>query len=505
MSQSASFNSLSIEQNKDTKRKAPFLDKLRKEAAEVKAAPVFQSIPHDDILSRLLSSISTIDFRTEANGAESDKEAKRYEQIVICIEKIIEAADVNGWPMCHQNGAAYLFNGAWWRMLENGDAQAFLGKAAERLGLSRNVARYVDTRKKLLEQFTSTAYMKAPKRSHETVLINLMNGTFEIDGTEPNLSNPLRAPRPADFLTYQLPFNYDDQAQAPLFMEYLNKVQPDPNRQDVLAEFLGSVFLPSLKHEKALLLYGTGANGKSVFFDITKALLGESNVASYSLKSLTGDRGANARAMLENKLLNYASEIGNGIGEIDTFKSLVSCEPIEARRLYQDVYQLTWHGRFIFNCNELPHDTEQTNAFFRRCLIVPFDVTLPEAEWDRSLSSKIIKTELAGVFNWMLAGLSRLIAQQAFTHCEAAEQKLNEWRKASCSVRQFIDASGYQPDPFSNLPWSEIYSDYTAFCRENGVKPVGTPKFSSRLKGIGFEIGHGRIGIYTGTVVHAKK
>lgn len=501
MSLDTSFNSLSNEQTKDTKGQAPFLTKLRKEAAEMRAAPVFQSVPHEEILGKLLALIEAIDFQAEAKGTETEDKVKRYEQIVLCVENTVEKAEVNGWPMCQHNGAPYLFNGAWWRALEKDEAMKFLGQAAERLGLSKNVARYVDTRKKLLEQFISAAYMKLHRPSHDTVLINLLNGTFEINGKQQGL----REPRPADFLTYQLPFNYDETAKAELFMKYLNEVQPDLERQDVLAEFLGSVFLPSLKHEKALLLYGGGANGKSVFFDVVKALFGESNVASYSLKSLTGERGANARAMLENKLLNYASEIGNGIGEIDTFKALVSGEPVEARRLYQDVYQLAWRGRFIFNCNELPHDTEQTNAFFRRCLIVPFDVTLPEADWDRELASKIIQAELAGVFNWVLAGLGRLKAQQAFTHSEAAEQAREKWKKASCSVRQFIEQAGYMAEKTASLPFNEVFSEYMTFCKASNLKPVGSSRFTSRLKGIGIESSHGRIGHYTGTVVHVKK
>jgi putative DNA primase/helicase len=53
----------------------------------------------------------------------------------------------------------------------------------------------------------------------------------------------------------------------------------------------------------------------------------------------------------------------------------------------------------IFNANELPRDEEQTNAFFRRFIIVPFDVTIPAEEQDRKLHRKIIDGELAGAFN----------------------------------------------------------------------------------------------------------
>ena len=78
-------------------------------------------------------------------------------------------------------------------------------------------------------------------------------------------------------------------------------------------------------------------------------------------------------------MVNYASELNRGL-EADTFKQLISGEPIEARLPYGQPFTLTDYAKFIFNCNELPTEVEHTHAFFRRFLIVPFPVTIPEAE-----------------------------------------------------------------------------------------------------------------------------
>ena len=157
-------------------------------------------------------------------------------------------------------------------------------------------------------------------------------------------------------------------------------------------------------------MYGTGANGKSVFFEVVQALLGSDNVSSYSLQSLTNDNGY-FRAKLANKLVNYASEI-NGNLETSIFKQMVSGEPVEARLPYGQPFTLTQYAKLIFNCNELPKDVEHTNAYFRRFLIVPFDVTIPPDEQDKTLHTKIIDNELSGVFNWVLEGLDRLLKQK---------------------------------------------------------------------------------------------
>src|SRR5690606_17922094 len=170
------------------------------------------------------------------------------------------------------------------------------------------------------------------------------------------------------------------------------------------AEFLGYVFIKHgskrLKEEKALILYGNGANGKSVFFEVVSALLGTENTSNFSLESLTETNSYN-RAMIANKLVNYGSEI-NGKLESSFFKQLVSGEPIEARLPYGQPFTMKQYAKLIFNCNELPKDVEHTNAYFRRFLIIPFDVTIPPQEQDKDrkstrLNSSHVKTSYAAI------------------------------------------------------------------------------------------------------------
>ena len=85
--------------------------------------------------------------------------------------------------------------------------------------------------------------------------------------------------------------------------------------------------------------------------------------------------------MIANKLVNYASEISGKL-ETSIFKQLVSGEPVEARLPYGKPFSITGYAKLIFNCNELPKDVEQTRGYFRRFLIIPFEVTIPEAEQD---------------------------------------------------------------------------------------------------------------------------
>jgi putative DNA primase/helicase len=425
--------------------------------------------------------------REQVKGIKKQLEKLKLNQkhyLILPIENVLKLAENNCWGICKNHDFIYLFNGKFWAEIDKETFQKFLGEIAEKMGVAKYTARFYQYREQLFKQFLATSYLPTPESNKDKVLINLQNGTFEINpqGTK------LRQFDRSDFITYQLPFKYNPQAKAPLFEAYLNKVLPDYERQRVLAEYLGFVFIKhgsnALKEEKALILYGTGANGKSVFFEIVNALLGNNNVSSYSLQSLTNDNGY-FRAKLANKLVNYASEI-NGNLEASIFKQLVSGEPVEARLPYGQPFILKQYAKLIFNCNELPKDVEHTNAYFRRFLIIPFDVTIPPEEQDKNLHTKIIEKELSGVFNWVLQGLNRLLEQKKFSDCVASQQAVEQYKIESNSVQMFLNENEFKSSLTNYKLIKDLYPVYRAFCNEDGMLPFKKNNFIKHLRELGF-------------------
>jgi putative DNA primase/helicase len=458
------------------------LDELTRRAL-LRAFP--RPVQRAKLLDKLLEQVGKVNFRALACFKDEDSKLARKHYVVSVVEEVLEKARENKWDLCKNAAFIYLFNGAYWELLEKEALQTFLGQAAERMGVDRFDARYYAFQMHLCQQFHAVAHLPTPTPSPEVALVNLRNGTFEITAKEQRLRPPL----PEDFLTYQLPFDFAPEATAPLFQAYLDRVQPDPDRQRILAECVGYLFVNSstLKLEKVPLLYGSGANGKSVFFEVVNALLGgPANVSSFTLQQLTDEQGY-YRAMIANKLVNYASEI-NGKMDPAMFKLLASGEPVPARLPYGEPFNVKRYAKLMFNCNELPKEVEQTDAFFRRFLLVPFDVTIPEAEQDKSLAHKIIQGELSGVFNWVLAGLRRLLEQERFTESMAVRNAVEHYRRRSDSVLGFLEETGLRPSTSNHEPLKEIYERYKAHCTESNCRPCGMPTFSERLKHKGFTI-----------------
>ncbi len=444
-----------------------------------------EQIHPKDIFKTLLSHLDEINFIDRAEVEDGKITNAHYR--IITIREILSAAKLNQWDLCRNQAFVYAFNGCYWSLLESDNLRAFLGQAAKKMGVPWVKAEdYVFT-KQLLEQFLDSAHFPKPDKT-DGVLIPLLNGTFEVSSGK----RILRGFDKRDFLTYQLPFNYDPTATAPIFENYLNEALPDEDSQKVLAEYLGYLFTKGLKLEKALILYGPGANGKSVMFEVISRLLGESNVCNYSLSSLTDGNGY-YRAMLANKLVNYASEI-NGNLEASLFKQLVSGEPVEARLPYGIPMTISDYAKLIFNTNILPHDVEHTHAYFRRFTILDFNVTIKAEKQDVELAKKIIHSELPGVFNWVLSGLDRILENKKFTHCDAVNNRLELFRKESDTVALFLEDAGYVKgiDP---TPLKQLYPMYRTYCMEGGYRPVALRKVSERLRNLGFETEKVSLGI----------
>jgi len=174
--------------------------------------------------------------------------------------------------------------------------------------------------------------------------------------------------------------------------------------------------------------------------------------------------------------------------QTETFKRMVSGEVLPARLPYGKPMELTQYAKLIFNCNELPREVEHTPAFFRRWLIIPFDVTIPEDEQDKELHTKIIENELSGVFNWVLEGLQRLLKQKKFSKCEAAQKALERYKIESNSVQMFLNENEYQRSPTNYKLIKDLYPEYRTFCSNDGLKPFHKRNFTKQLEALGFVV-----------------
>ena len=108
-------------------------------------------------------------------------------------------------------------------------------------------------------------------------------------------------------------------------------------------------------------------------------------------------------------------------------------------------------------------------------------------EQDNNLHTKIIKTELSGIFNWALEGLERLIEQHGFTQVDEVNEMLEQFKLESDSVAMFIN-EGYTKSTKGNYLLSDLYKYYREFCSSSGFIPLSIKNFRTRIIALNIEI-----------------
>ncbi len=443
----------------------------------------------------LLSNVKWINLREacEALGwaGKEDEFPKQNHIKVAIVENLLKVAKKQNWHVIHDAGFFYIFNGAYWVALEDAEVKQLLKNSAIKMGYIEIVCRdnvFVD---KLFQQAQQDGFF-VERNYQKQSIINLKNGSLLL--TDHGIT--LKKFDYTDFLTHQLEFDYDPEAYNAVFSDYLNKVLPNPDTRKTLQQVAGYLFIKGLKMEKIFFLFGLGANGKSVFFEVLNGVIGVENMSNYSLESLTDDKGYH-RAMIKNKIVNFGTDIKLTKIDHGMFKTLASGEPIEARLPHRDPFMMTDYAKLIFNVNRMDSaNVEHTHGFYRRLLIIPFNQTIPDHEQDRDLHKKIL-SDKAGVLNWIIDGAKEVIKNRDIFISAECEQFKKQFIKETDSVAMFEEQSILE-NPFCTGYFKKVsdsYGDYKSFCNDAGYKPLGRNNFAKRMEVLGFKKGKHETGM----------
>lgn len=300
--------------------------------------------------------------------------------------------------------------------------------------------------------------------------------------------------------TSQLDYEYDAEARGYLWQLFLDQVLPSKVYQQILQEYIGSLFIPrkEAKMETLMILYGNGSNGKSVVFETVLGILGKDNVTNFGIEELIGKGQERKRniATINGKRLNYCSET-RGItidGDSGTLKALISGEPIEARHMYGENFTVDELPQIMINANKLPDLKDWTYGMKRRICILPFDVEIPVNQQNRELA-KQLKEEYSAIFNWVLDGRDRFV-KNGYRLTESLElQKLMDDYEAECnSAIKFMHQQGYDK-AFAHVEdatpcWISSHALYVEYRKWAWVnyEPLDKPTiFGRRLTDAGYK------------------
>lgn len=218
---------------------------------------------------------------------------------------------------------------------------------------------------------------------------------------------------PALHITQTAGVSFDPDATCPLWEAFLLEIM---NGNVELVEYLRRAIgytLTTQTMEHALFFaYGSGANGKSTFLNVLRALFGDLGAQANGdilldkngSAAMSSNAASSAVARLAGKRLVAMSEVEEGRHFSEkTVKWYTGGEGITARMLYQNEFEFKPRFKLWLAGNYKPTIKGNDHGIWRRMKLIPFTVTIPPEKRDPDLERKL-RDELPGILNWALAG-----------------------------------------------------------------------------------------------------
>jgi putative DNA primase/helicase len=314
----------------------------------------------------------------------------------------------------------------------------------------------------------------------DPMLLGVANGVLDLQ------KGTLLSVSPEVLVSKRCNVAYDPSAKCPRFEKFMLEVQADADIRAFLQRLTGYCLTGGVSEQMFAFFYGHGANGKSVFIELTAWALGD-----YARKIQTEMLMHHQRSpqgpspdivSLKGLRLAFANETEEGRRLAEArVKDMTGGDTLTGRVPYgkADIIFTPTH-KLIMVGNHKPEITDTSFGMWRRVALTPFDQTIPERNRDPHLL-ETLKSEGSGILNWALAGL-------------------REWRMNGLQVPEKIKAAtaAYRDEQDIIGDWigencktgagcsekkSVLYADYQQWAKQNGHNPLAQARLTRRLNG----------------------
>lgn len=259
---------------------------------------------------------------------------------------------------------------------------------------------------------------------------------------------------------------------------------------DYVQMIIGLAAFGKVYQEHLVVAVGTGANGKSTFFNTIAKVLGTYS-GKLSAEALTVGCKRNVKpemAELKGKRLIIASETEEGMRlNSAVVKQLCSTDEIYAERKYRDPFKYEPSHTITLYTNHLPKVGASDDGLWRRLIVIPFNAKITGNSDIKNYTDYLLKNAGPAIMTWIIEGAKKaydedfnfdrpLIVHEAIKAYKADNDWLGIFISECCEV-----------DPSYCQKSGDFYQEYRAYCLRTGEYVRSTTDFYAAVTQAGYE------------------
>lgn len=311
----------------------------------------------------------------------------------------------------------------------------------------------------------------------DDMLINTPNGYLDLTSGEQREEDKTK------MFSYVTNTEMTDTAQPDTWIDFLNDIFN--NDQDLIRfiqKSIGYSMTGSTREQVMFILHGKGRNGKSIFIETVRELLGtySDNIQAKTIMVKRGDTINNDIAKLQGIRLVTSSEPNEGFRfDEGLIKQLTGGDTVTARFLYGEEFNFDPKFKIWVTTNHKPIVRGTDDGIWRRLLLIPFKVQIPEHKVDKDLKYKLLR-EAPAILNWMLEG-SIAWQKEGLGVPKEVRDASEGYRKEMDVIEQFV-ADECETGEGYEVSGKDLYAEYKKWADETGEYKMTMTKFGTKMK-----------------------
>ena len=232
-----------------------------------------------------------------------------------------------------------------------------------------------------------------------------------------------------------------------------------------------------VSEQKLVFNWGMGRNGKSTLVECWAHIFGDYG-QSVPIETFVNEGRARSAgqatpdlAMLKGARFVYTDEPDRGCKLSEGLVKLVTGgDTMKVRELHRPYYSLRPEFKLMMSGNHRPRiqGGDRTHGIWRRVVLVPWRITIPEDRIDKNLPEKL-RAEASGILNRLLDGLRDWL-DHGLVLPQEVRDATESYRSDSDPLGRFISECTEPGGPEDRVQASVLHRLFVAWARSNGER-----------------------------------